>query len=118
MLTNKLIIGSLAVVIIPYEKLKKIWSKCVVCISVRTEKINKNNENNENLKLILLARTPALLWKYNFKLSENILVKRKLSWNTRIVFKYSLRPSETVADANTVEIKLTAIIFFIESGLR
>ena len=97
------------------KNFKKIWSKCVVCISVRTEKINKNNEN---LKLILLARTPALLWKYNFKLSENILVKRKLSWNTRIVFKYSLRPSETVADANTVEIKLTAIIFFIESGLR
>lgn len=97
------------------KNFKKIWSKCVVCISVSTEKINKNNEN---LKLILLARTPALLWKYNFKLSENILVKRKLSWNTRIVFKYSLRPSETVADANTVEIKLTAIIFFIESGLR
>ena len=78
--TDKLVIGGLTVVIFRTKNYQKFWSKYVVCISISIEKIS---QKNENVKLILLTRTPALLWKYNVELSENIFSTVSIFLNIR-----------------------------------
>ena len=79
-MTDKLVIGGLTVVIFRTKNYQKFWSKYVVCISISIEKIS---QKNENVKLILLTRTPALLWKYNVELSENIFSTVSIFLNIR-----------------------------------